>query len=136
MSSKPIKCKYFVYLLKSTVSNRTYIGFTVNHARRLRQHNGEISGGAKKTRKGRPWKLILYITGFEYEKTALQYEFCIQHHRKFMSVPKSSAGIKNKITIMKTFLRRERICSTAVPNSEMRLMVFFIDPEAKKIWNS
>ena len=43
-SIKMIKCKYYVYLLKSTVSNRTYVGYTVNIKRRLRQHNGEIKG--------------------------------------------------------------------------------------------
>ena len=42
---------YIVYLLKntSTDNNRTYLGITNNSKRRLRQHNGELKGGAKYT---------------------------------------------------------------------------------------
>jgi predicted GIY-YIG superfamily endonuclease len=40
---------YMVYLLKNTHNNKTYLGITNNHIRRLRQHNCEIKGGAKYT---------------------------------------------------------------------------------------
>lgn len=40
---------YVVYLLTNTCNNRTYLGVTNNINRRLRQHNGEIKGGAKYT---------------------------------------------------------------------------------------
>ena len=38
----------FVYMLESS-DGATYIGATVDLNRRLRQHNGEIKGGAKRT---------------------------------------------------------------------------------------
>ena len=49
-----------VYVLRSAragVPERGvyYVGCTTNLARRLRQHNGELAGGARFTRRGRPW---------------------------------------------------------------------------------
>ena len=40
---------YVVYLLKNTSNDRTYLGITNNSVRRLRQHNGDLKGGAKYT---------------------------------------------------------------------------------------
>ena len=44
-----INDEWFCYLLINTNNNSTYVGVTKNLERRLRQHNGEISGGAKAT---------------------------------------------------------------------------------------
>lgn len=41
---------YQLYLLINTKNQYTYLGITNNSKRRLRQHNGEIKGGAKYTR--------------------------------------------------------------------------------------
>jgi len=40
---------YIIYLLYNTSNNNTYVGITNNQVRRLRQHNGELVGGAKYT---------------------------------------------------------------------------------------
>jgi len=40
---------FCVYLLTHSTKNRTYVGYTNNLKRRLRQHNGEIKGGARST---------------------------------------------------------------------------------------
>ena len=127
-----IKCKYFVYLLKSEVSNRCYIGYTVDVYKRLKKHNGIITGGAKRTKRHRPWKLIMYISGFLYERTALQYEFMIQHPPKRLR--KKRGGIKKYMKIMKELLKQERICSTAPLNSELNLIKFFTNQEYYEIW--
>lgn len=47
--------RWHVYIIFSEKFKRTYVGCTVDMMRRLRQHNGEIRGGAKATRMGRPW---------------------------------------------------------------------------------
>lgn len=72
----------YCYLLKSTVSKRYYIGYSVDPSRRLRQHNGEIEGGAKKTHKGRPWVIICIISGFPDSHTALRFEWRWQKQRQ------------------------------------------------------
>ena len=68
-----------VYLLRSTTHARTYIGYSPSPAHRLRQHNGELSGGARKTRRGRPWKLQVVLSGFATKRSALQFEAAWQH---------------------------------------------------------
>ena len=40
---------YIIYLLINEKDNCTYVGITNNPERRIRQHNCEISGGAKYT---------------------------------------------------------------------------------------
>ena len=56
--------------------NTYYCGITTNLQRRLNQHNGVISGGAKYTRSRRPCKLIYQE---EYSNRSLaskrEYEF-------------------------------------------------------------
>jgi len=66
-----------VYLLYSPQRKTFYIGYTLDPFHRLRQHNGEIVGGAKKTRKGRPWYLLGYLTGFldHHEGLALEWRW-------------------------------------------------------------
>jgi structure-specific endonuclease subunit SLX1 len=67
------------YILKSRDYDKIYIGYTVNFARRLRQHNGELVGGAKKTNQHRPWYTICIIYGFMELSSALRFEFRLQH---------------------------------------------------------
>ncbi|KAL0020174.1 hypothetical protein WJX79_002771 [Trebouxia sp. C0005] len=73
---------YGCYLLTSLDpknKGRTYIGFTVNPRRRLRQHNGEITAGAHRTKRGRPWDMVLVVYGFPTKVQALQFEWAWQH---------------------------------------------------------
>ncbi len=49
--------RFWVYVLLSADGRRTYVGITTDVDRRLRQHNGELTGGAKSTRAGRPWRV-------------------------------------------------------------------------------
>lgn len=66
-----------VYLL--TNGSRTYVGSTTDPARRLRQHNGEIRGGARATRKsGSSWAICLYVTGFRNRSEACRWEALIK----------------------------------------------------------
>jgi structure-specific endonuclease subunit SLX1 len=79
-----LKTDYYVYLLKHEKLNRTYVGITNNLKRRLRQHNGEIKGGARSTTaylKYGKWKIYGYIEGLsKYE--ALSRERIIHNMSK------------------------------------------------------
>lgn len=70
-----------VYLLQEIDGTRTYVGATLDVERRLKQHNGLLSGGAKATR-GHNWKRICHITGFPHERGALQFEWAWKHYSK------------------------------------------------------
>ena len=59
----------------------TYIGATVDGDRRLRQHNGELVGGARATKK-RPsgWYRVCHVHGFDTWNAALSFEW---HWKRF-----------------------------------------------------
>ncbi|KAJ0975621.1 hypothetical protein J5N97_017586 [Dioscorea zingiberensis] len=63
-----------VYLIVSSRIPRTYVGVTTNFARRLKQHNGELKGGAKASSAGRPWTLACIIRGFRNRSEACVFE--------------------------------------------------------------
>ncbi|CAI5994309.1 unnamed protein product [Closterium sp. NIES-64] len=50
--------------------------------RRLKQHNGEVVGGAKSTRAGRPWALVSVVSGFRTRSEAFQFEWRWKNPRK------------------------------------------------------
>ena len=67
---------FYVYLLLSENGIYSYVGATIDVNRRLRQHNGEIKGGAKATTsKEGKWRRICYISGFPDWPAALQFEW-------------------------------------------------------------
>ena len=68
---------WYVYLL-STVNEptRTYVGATIDVNRRLQQHNGILSGGARATsRVPGGWYRVCYVKGHESKREALRFEW-------------------------------------------------------------
>ncbi|CAA7037932.1 unnamed protein product [Microthlaspi erraticum] len=86
---------YILTSLSPRHKNHTYIGFTVNPRRRIRQHNGEITSGAYRTKKKRPWEMVLCIYGFPTNVSALQFEWAWQHPRESLAVREAAAAFKS-----------------------------------------
>lgn len=95
----------YCYLLYSR--NNTYIGATVNPDHRLRQHNGELVGGAKRT-KGHVWKRALYVSGFPDWRAALQFEWAWK--RKGRGRP----GLVGKLVALVDLVRGVRSTRNAI----------------------
>ncbi len=72
-----------VYCLAHPRENRTYVGWTNDWARRLRQHRGEIKGGAAATRAvddQSSWQPLFCVIGFKTKRHAQQLEWLL--HRR------------------------------------------------------
>jgi predicted GIY-YIG superfamily endonuclease len=78
-----------VYVLANRDGNtRTYVGVTNNLARRLRQHCGAISGGAKATRASKTWYVVFTVSHFASRSNALSFEWYMHHARRMNKMPK------------------------------------------------
>ena len=93
---QPVFCCYLLRTLDPAARGRTYIGFTVDPHRRLRQHNGEVKGGARKTSRCRPWEMLGFVHGFRDKVSALKFEWAWQHPTISLAVRSHVADMKLK----------------------------------------
>lgn len=83
--SSPI---WFVYVIQSQTPlpgktvGFTYVGCTNDPVRRLKQHNGELPGGAKFTSKHRPWKPRALFGPYKGRSQALKAEYALKHGKR------------------------------------------------------
>lgn len=94
---------YYCYVILSDCKKRTYIGKTNNLERRLKQHNGILSGGAKAT-KGRQWDFFAYVTGFETESEVLSFEWWLKHPygKRYSKL----SGVNGKIKALNIIIKK------------------------------
>lgn len=126
--------KHFVYLIESKTTNRTYIGYSNNPHKRLRKHNGEIVGGAKYTRIGRPWELVCYIGGFPDRSTALQFEW--RAHHPIKNWGRKYSGIYNRLYILNKILSMNRFTAKSIPRIYLRFFIVWIKVNTLEFWKT
>ena len=125
--------RYFCYLLKSASSSASYIGFTTNPRQRLRQHNGELTNGAWKTHRHRPWEHICVISGFPNKITALQFEWNWQHPRK-SRVMKIFMNSIHDITGYRRHLQYLKLLLSCPLWNQLNLTIHFVDRKEEKYY--
>lgn len=106
----------FVYMLECT-DGSTYIGATVDLNRRLRQHNGEIKGGAKRTTtkvsNDKLWHRVCYVSQFPNWSAALQFEWrWKQISRKY---PTNMNPLERRMCALHELLSLVQSTSKAIP---------------------
>ena len=71
---------FYVYMLKNVGSKikKTYVGYTINHKKRLIKHN---SGKGAKSTRGYKWTLI-FKKLFKSKSKALKFEHELKKNRK------------------------------------------------------
>ncbi|KAJ1027182.1 hypothetical protein NDA18_003196 [Ustilago nuda] len=90
---------YACYFLRSLSSpGITYIGSTPAPPRRKRQHNGDLTHGAYKTARARPWEMECIVYGFPSKIAALQFEWAwakpnLSRHLKFLATEHTAGGV-------------------------------------------
>lgn len=103
---------WFCYILHSTVkTNITYNGSTNNIKRRLRQHNGELVGGAKATSKNRPHKIYCLVSGLPNQIEALRCEWKIKHPTGHKRRPNKYCGAEGRIKGLNLMLKEDKTTS-------------------------
>jgi predicted GIY-YIG superfamily endonuclease len=73
--------EWWAYVLVSEETGETYVGVTVDLERRLGQHNGDVAGGARRTRRGRPWRMARRLGPFLDRSEAQAVEYRIKQCR-------------------------------------------------------
>lgn len=128
MSSDPKPT--LVYALQTTNGNRSYVGATNDFARRLREHNGDIVGGARYTR-GSHWSPIFRVNGLPDRRQALQLEKLFHRgfrRRRLVTVPKSNpfgtGSPARRAWYLYHALKKERFSQQkTVPTERLKLRV-------------
>lgn len=106
----------------ATRRRRTYVGYTVDPRRRLRQHNGDLCGGARATR-GRRWTHLAVVAGFQTQQQGLQFEWAW----KFWTRKRRWRGPTGRVRALHHVLQKPRWTRQAPDAASVPLRVVLRD---------
>jgi putative endonuclease len=84
MKKLPLASPCYVYMVRCR-DGSLYTGITYNLERRIRQHNGELGGGAKYTKSRAPIELLYaekYLTRREAARREYEIKHTLNHEQK------------------------------------------------------
>lgn len=102
---------HFVYILWSDTLKLVYVGYCVKPSRRLRQHRGEITQGAKFTTKWHPakdWRMIAIIGPFLNIRDGQFFEYSLARSGQ-TRMRRPSKSIRNVCAAVMTTLHVESL---------------------------
>lgn len=100
---------FYVYILEN-LRHETYVGYTYDVVKRLCKHNGEAKGGARSTRRGRPWKLRATIE-YDTKSAAMSAEARIKHaSRKLKRVPSNTTPLQHRLRVCESLGFSVKLC--------------------------
>ena len=126
-----------VYVLRSLSSpGRSYVGYTSDPAHRLRQHNGEVAGGAKHTSRARPWAMQCVLSRFSTHAVALQFEWALQHPAASKTVRAAVSGRPGlqRAQSLRSKVAVARVMMGLAPWRGERLRLHFTSEAARDLW--
>jgi predicted GIY-YIG superfamily endonuclease len=108
---------WYFYLIEN--NGFTYAGVSPDPIRRLRQHNGEIKGGAKyTTSKGSGWSHFCIVSGFHNKIQSMQFEWAVKHAH-----PRNIGGVISRISKLYFILNQPQWTTKSPTASEIPLIV-------------
>ena len=117
---------YILRCIDDNHKNLTYNGSTNNIVRRLRQHCGEITGGAKAT-KGKKWEVYALVTGFINHKNCLSCEWRIKKPTNKRR-PAKFCGVIGRIKGLNTVLMLDKWTNKCtVENKDCKFKVYIVN---------
>lgn len=108
----------FCYIIAN--GNNTYNGYTVNLKRRIRQHNGELKGGARATlihhNSDSVWSYLVIMTSKIWTKVrAMQHEWTIRYPTRKKPRPGMYQGVYGRLKSLEKIWEQ-------IPSSEQVLV--------------
>jgi predicted GIY-YIG superfamily endonuclease len=106
------------YCLINENSRKTYVGATVDLKHRLRQHNGEIKGGAKYTQNDK-WTVAFTVEGFDNYNELLKFEWKLKKDsRKY-----NKGALQNRILGLIDLCNSGKSTKSSLPFSTLNINI-------------